>query len=452
MSINKDLEVFSNKELNLYRQTTDRLRLEKFYTTLGVTPTDPQKEQIRVIDIERWHWFITVVMGRRSGKSFGASVIAVRELMVPYASVKIIAPIMKITDVIWKEVITRLRELNIKPVSISNKEKTLTLENGSQLFAAAETNKESVLGTRSSLIIIDEAAIFTDLKQFVETQLLPTLMDYGVREDGTSYGRVVMISSPRGKGNYFYNQFLKGKIGVKGYYSMQYPSSSNPLVTQEYLEAMKEACTPLVYQQEYEAQFVSVTDDTVFHGFNHDRHVIDFSKYRGFVNDYNTIVGIDIGFSDSASHAMVMHERGKYYIFSGTMFNKVNTKTMAERYQQAEQRYTINPQERYIDPSAALTAYDLSSLYDYFTFPAKNNIKQSLALLNQLFEQDRLFIADDCHEIIQQIAEVEYNHSKTSKDPFKKHNEHHWDLISAIRYAIYTHYRASTSQEIIVLT
>lgn len=445
------LQDVTNKEINLYRQMTDRLKLSKIYKQVGVVPTVPQEEQIDVIDNRKDIWFLTNVQGRRAGKSYGASMIIVRELLVPYASVKILGPQMKITEVIWKEVLSRLRELNIKPTSISNKDKVLTLENGSVLFAAAETNKESILGTRSSLIVADEAAIFGDLGGFMDLELLPTLMDYGVRPDGTSYGRVVLISTPRGKGNYFYHQYLKGKFNTKGYYSIQYPSSINPLVTKDFLDSMKEACSPLVYRQEYGAEFISVTGDTVFHAFDADKHVIDFSKYQPFVRGDNTIVGNDIGFSDSASHLMVMYDGGRYFVFSEDMFNKVNTQTMAEKFKAKERIWGIEPQERYIDPAAALTAYDLSSIYEYFTFPAKNDIKESLALLNQLFEQDKLFISEECKQLIQMIAEVEYNQNKSAKDPFKKHKEHHWDLISALRYAIYSHYRANSFQEIVVI-
>jgi hypothetical protein len=81
-----------------------------------------------------------------------------------------------------------------------------------------------------------------------------------------------------------------------------------------------------------------------------------------------------------------------------------------------------------------------------------NAIKESISLINQLFEQEKLYINKDMKDFIQQIQELEWKQgSSNSSDPFKRIKGHHFDYIAALRYGIFSYYKQNSNNEIIVI-
>jgi len=443
-------EVGINKEISLYRDMTHKVKLKKLYEKLKVTPNAAQAEMITDFD-ENFdkYYFFTVVMGRRSGKSYGTSLIATKELMVPYASVILVAPISRLTEIIWGEVKQRLIELGIKPTVLNNQERKLELENGSKLICGTANSPDSILGNRASLIIVDEAAIDASVESLLELQLLPTQSDFGVQENGMQYGRVLLISSPRGKNNYFYRQYLKGITGVKGYRSYQYPSSVNPLNTPQFLDNIKANTDPLVFAQEYMAQFLSITNANVLYSFDDTKNLFKFTKIQEFLKDSRVICGIDVGFRDNSAQVLVMKDRGNYYIFSGIRVNQSDTSTIIEAFKGQEVVFGVVPETRYVDRTAAMFSYDASSIYGYLTYPSASDVRLGFALLNQLFREEKLFIEESLIDLIQEIVSVEWADGKSNA--IKRDSKGHSDLVMAMRYAIYSDFISNSSQEIVLL-
>ena len=78
---------------------------------------------------------------------------------------------------------------------------------------------------------------------------------------------------------------------------------------------------------------------------------------------------------------------------------------------------------------------------------AKNDVMASIQYINQLFapsgvnQKPRLYIHEDLVELIRQLSRVRFKPSNTKKshDPFIKDPEGtHWDLIAALRYALFS--------------
>jgi len=443
-------EVGINKEISMYRSMTHRVKLSKLYEKLKITPNEAQKEMIKDID-ENFdkYWFFTVVMGRRSGKSMGVSMAVVRELMVPYASITLVAPVSRITEIVWSEVKARLSELGIKPIVLNNQERKLEMENGSKLICGSANSPDSILGSRNSLLVIDEAAIDDSIGEMLDLQLLPTTADFGVQENGMQYGRVLLISSPRGKNNYFYRQYLKGITGVKGYRSYQYPSSVNPLNTPQFLDNIKANTDPLVFAQEYMAQFLSITNANVLYSFDDTKNLFKFTKIQEFLKDSRVICGIDVGFRDNSAQVLVMKDRGNYYVFSGIRVNQSDTSTIIEAFKGQEVVFGVVPETRYVDRTAAMFSYDASSIYGYLTYPSASDVRLGFALLNQIFREEKLFIEESLIDLIQEIVSVEWADGKSNA--IKRDSKGHSDLVMAMRYAIYSDFISNSSQEIVLL-
>jgi hypothetical protein len=99
------------------------------------------------------------------------------------------------------------------------------------------------------LVIIDEAA-FTKNGEMLDTwrrSIEPTLADYG--------GRVLVASNTNGEDpeNFLHQCVHMPELGFREFHA---PTRDNPHLSQEFLQGLKERTHPLVYSQEYEAQFV----------------------------------------------------------------------------------------------------------------------------------------------------------------------------------------------------
>jgi len=442
-----------NKEIELYKNTTDKIKMKKLYESLDITPNKVQEELIDLVDEKRDEVNnLVLCMGRRGSKSFSASIIIVRELLVPYSSVGILAPLIKVTGILWDEVRKRLRELNIKPTSINNQARTLELENGSTLKAASEDSIEALLGNRFSLIVVDEAAIFKGLKDILEMILYPTMSDFGVRKSGVPYGKMLIISTPRGVNNDFFYYFTQEKT-KSNWKSLQYDSSVNPLNTKAFLEQMKESLDDLTYKQEILAQFVSIGGNDVFFSFNPDKNTYKMEEITKFITkDSKIVAGLDIGFKDSSASVLILVNEKGFYVLDTIMLSQSTTKEVCDSFKLLEDKYPSKPEIRYIDPAAALTSFDFANLYGYITYPADNSVREGISILNELFRSNKLFIEESLVDLIGQITTIQWKTSNSrSTDPFQKHKSHHFDLIHALRYGVYTYYKYNINSEIIVI-
>ena len=440
-----------NKEIDLYQKYAHKVKLGKLYETLNITPNQCQAEMIDDIDNNyKDYWFFTVALGRRSGKSYGMSCICARELLVPYSSVAIIAPTAKVTEIIWDEVKKRLIELGMKPTTINNQERKLTLENGAKLICGSVNSPDALLGNRFSAIIVDEAAIDDEIESIIEMQLQPTQSDFGVQENGAPYGRIFLVSSPRGKSNYFYRQYLKGITGVKGHKSYRYGSKVNPLNSPQFLENIKLTTDPLVYAQEYEAEFVSVSNNNIMHSFDENKNLFDFSTIAPFLKDLKVIAGIDIGFRDASCEVLIAKDRAKYYVFSSVAMSQSDTASIITAFKANEAKYCVVPTVRFCDRTAAMFAADAASTYDFITYPSVSDIRLGFALLNQLFREGNLFIEKSLESLISQIVSAEWTEGK-GNDIKRTKSSLHFDELMAMRYAVYTDFKMNSSQDIVVI-
>jgi len=150
------------QEEKLYRQAYDKLNIYKVFSDIDFVPHDGQKKMFDNIQ-RRDAWFHTIAAGRRFGKTIGIAALATTRLLLPYASVALIAPKYKNAENLFKETYKSILKLESRYSTrlIKSQNKTnlsFELVNGSTFTSVSEKNIDSILGSKVSTIIVDEGA------------------------------------------------------------------------------------------------------------------------------------------------------------------------------------------------------------------------------------------------------------------------------------------------------
>lgn len=435
----------TNKEIQTYRDTTDNISLKTVAQLLDFSPHKGQQPIFYTFDTQRELINnIVMVLGRRCGKSSMSSVIAVRELLVPFSSTILLTPTFNNAKIIFNETLKHVQALRLEIKSINKGSFRFELKNGARFSANSASNIESALGTANSLLIMDESQSIPGLTDIVAQMLAPTLLDYGARPSGILYGRQIYLGTSRGTENQLYDLFCKQDEHTN-WKSFSAPSYLNPILPQAYFEQMRLELGEFLYRQEILAEFIG-TDDNVFYAFGphnlYEPGSVKFSKYM------DVIAGIDAGFRDSTAAVYAYRDpRGNYYIDKAYSENMKATSVHVAKLKELDEEMIGITDLRYMDPAAAQLIYDYIHDYDFQVCPAKNAVQDSIKYINQLFtptganEKPRLYINSELKELIRQVTRVRWKDSanKTAKDPFNKDPKGtHWDLISALRYAIFS--------------
>jgi hypothetical protein len=126
-----------------------------------------------------------------------------------------------------------------------------TITGGVIDFWSLNDNELAGRGREYDRIMIDEAAFSKNSQMFDiwERSIKPTM---ATRPNAD----VWVFSTPNGKDpeNFFYKLHIDPEQGFQDFHA---PSSDSPYVTPEFLADEKRKTNPLVYQQEYDAEFVS---------------------------------------------------------------------------------------------------------------------------------------------------------------------------------------------------
>lgn len=447
-------QVVINKEIQLYQEVSRKIELKKVWTALEAQPNPKQLEIIESFDNDESKNSYVLTIGRRGGKSFQASIIAIRELLIPFSSTVLLCPTYRNAEVLFNATLKLVQQLGLPIAKMNRNQFSIELENGAVFAAFSESNIEAALGRSISLFLVDEIQSIKNFLHIYESMISAMFLDYGVRESGILYTNTVIIGTPRGKATEYYEIYLYEETRPN-WVSFNAPSSSNPLLPLDYIESQRAVLSDRAFREELLGEWLS-TGTGVFHAFNPDLCLYDKEKMDPSGGKF--ICGLDFGARDSTALVIVyVSDTGDYYVDRTYM---ANSKTTAQHYKAF---YTLESQDkdgrvlgRYADPSAAQNRMDLSGTYNYDTMKAFNKIDMGIRILNNLFESQglnkrpKLFINKDCKELITQVKLISWKNStgqipSDGGDPFVKHKDHHFDYVAALRYAVATHYRQTLS-------
>ncbi|WP_435153405.1 phage terminase large subunit [Haladaptatus sp. DFWS20] len=238
--------------------------------------------------------FRIVAAGRRPGKSeMAAMALVVFACRHPESRCAWVSPTYKQSDIGWEQIRAALPETLVASATRS-KPRSLELVNGSRIDFRSADRPDSIRGVGLDLLVLDEAAYVPE--ETWHRVLRPTLTD--------TEGHLLAISTPNGR-NWFHDLFLRGQNDDDwtAYASFQYPTATNPYVSDSEIEEAEASVTQRVFAAEYRAEFTDNTggvfrnvrecisdyDWEAYDGERPFRIGVDFARHH----DYTVIIAVD---------------------------------------------------------------------------------------------------------------------------------------------------------------
>ncbi|HYW87983.1 MAG TPA: terminase family protein [Chloroflexota bacterium] len=257
--------------------------------TFQVTLPRPHAAQAQIRREAKRH--NVVALGRRSGKSTMGHELVVRTALDGQPA-GWFGPTYKLLEESWRE----LKRILGPVVTLkSEQEHRLELYGGGTIECWSMDTGDPARGRKYKRIVVDEAAMVPNLLDIWNQALRPTLADFA--------GESWWLSTPRGL-NDFYVLYQRGQDELEtDWQSWQMPTSVNPHINQDELNAARREMPERDYAQEFEARFLQVEGAGVFRGVGAVSRLKPQGPTRGHVhvfgvdwgrsNDYTVVTVID---------------------------------------------------------------------------------------------------------------------------------------------------------------
>lgn len=207
----------------------------------------PHPYQLKVLESEAK--FKVLACGRRFGKSHLAKNEALDRAINRGQDVWLVFPSYNNASVHWREILNVVRD---KPFVTYRNQQLRRLEfayrgkTGSLTIKSGD-KPDNLRGAGLDFVVIDEAA-FMQSDVWYEV-VLPSLSDRN--------GDAMIISTPKGKSNWFYRLFQLGqKGGDPNWESWQLPTHKNPYVSRDFIKMAKQHMPSHKFRQEFLAEFM----------------------------------------------------------------------------------------------------------------------------------------------------------------------------------------------------
>lgn len=155
-----------------------------------------------------------------------------------------IAPNFPQASAAWREL--KALAAQIPERKVYEDQRRIVLPGGGEIALKSADAPESLRGEGLDLVVLDEAA-YIDSEVWTDA-IRPALSD--------RKGSALIISTPAGY-NWFFEAYERGQEGRSDWQSWQYPTSDNPLIDPEEIEAARESLPARTFGQEYLAAFTA---------------------------------------------------------------------------------------------------------------------------------------------------------------------------------------------------
>lgn len=377
------------------------------------------------------HRFWVHISARRTGKSFGASILALAKLLEPNQQIIVVAPNFTLSSIIWDYVTDLIQELKIECERFNQKDKVIKLINGSTFRLLSANNRDSLVGRAANFLIVDEAAVIDDDEYFTR-DLRPALSTF-------NDSRALFITTPRGRNNYIFDYFNRGADEhYPEWGSALYTWRANPRLSESDVEEARRIMSDQLFKQEYECEWS--TFEGQIYGINDEKHLLDLSDIQPRDSRFDFIAGLDIGYRDETVFLVVATDGSHYYVVDEYISKEATTSTHAERFRELIDHWGVG--SIYIDSAAQQMKADLAYEYDIYCENANKFQNEGITHLQVLLEQGRLQLGLNVARTYQSMCSYRWN--ERGKDPKPLHD---WSshCCDALRYAIYTHEKNKVS-------
>jgi hypothetical protein len=153
-----------------------------------------------------------------------------------------VAPSYKMSEVGWRP----LRKMGAKiGAEVRKVDRQVILPNGGEVAVRSADNPDSLRGEGLDFIVMDECAYIAE-EAWMEA-LRPALSD--------RQGKAMFISTPKGR-NWLWRMWQRGLENGGEWKSWQKPTSDNPYIVPDEIEAARQMLPELTFEQEYLAVFL----------------------------------------------------------------------------------------------------------------------------------------------------------------------------------------------------
>jgi hypothetical protein len=224
---------------------------------LIVSLPNPHPKQAEILIKARR--FNHVKCGRRFGKSHLIKELS--SIALDGNLVGIWFPTYKDLSEIWNELKYTFLEVTLRK---DEQLKQIRLIGGGVIDFWSMEDPDSGRGRKYHRVVLDEFAKAKKNKQAWEQTIRATLTDYK--------GDAWILSTPKGKANYFYQLQLEHKE-ANDWIFWKFRTVDNPYIDPLEVEDAKQSLPPDVFRQEYEAEDVDSNDKPFMYEWNEQRHV-----------------------------------------------------------------------------------------------------------------------------------------------------------------------------------
>jgi hypothetical protein len=373
------------------------------------------------------------VSGRRVGKSRTASWLALwKAITYPDAEILVTAKAQRQSMELFNQIQSEMRnsEINEEQWGVVRSTRTeINFDNGSRILALPVGRDGSNIrgyGSKDNMIIVDEAAFINDA---IFQEVLSPMMAVGG-------GQFILLSTPFGKKGFLYERF-----NDNDWYTMQVPSSSNPMIDDGFIEEQRQNLTSTQFKQEILGQFVESADSF----FTRDELIQCASESVEQTGDV-TFLGVDLASTggDESVYVCIDDDGNVFHIEHTT--DKPMTDAMG-RIRELDSYYSFN---KIMVDSTSLGQGTVDQVQESLGnkvegFKFTNEKKQSLynTLKNELQNENLTFPyipgKNDTagNKMVNQCLELEYSYTSSGKMRIEHPPGGHDDFSDALALAVW---------------
>lgn len=233
-----------------------------------------------------------------------------------------VSPSYKTSEVGWRPLRQIARQIPNAEVRLVDR--MVTLPGGGFVAVRSADNPDSLRGEGLDFVVMDECA-FMQKEAWTEA-IRPALSD--------RQGKALFISTPKGR-NWFWEIYQRGVRKEEGWQAWTFPTSNNPFIDGNEIEAAHRDLPEIIYRQEYLAEFV---DDagSVFRRVQ-EAAVLHPQEYRA---GRTYIAGVDVAASVDFTVVSVMDVEAREMVYMDR-FNRVDYPVLIDRLEAIYKRYLM---------------------------------------------------------------------------------------------------------------
>jgi hypothetical protein len=268
-----------------------------FFLSMGYHPHQTQWDLLHA----RYERFITECWPRQHGKSTGVAHEALFEAAEQSRRlIWLVAPTYDLCepewDVLEQAAVEKCNWPEFRPVKMSRRDWYIDWSNGSRIVGRSADNETTLQGRRLDRLFVLEAASISE-NRIYEQYLRPML--------AVNHSPGMFVSTPKGF-NWFFDLAQRGMDPLQtDYYFGHAKLGCSPYVTADEIEEARRTLPERVFQQEWEAQFISDAGavfrgvkDCVMPGCSANQEPIESHFYAAGVDlarmeDYSVITVVD---------------------------------------------------------------------------------------------------------------------------------------------------------------